>query len=286
MRRHQQQSGPAATRPIPAACGVGWLAPSSGWLVSPPLPGWCSSCTRAQPLRGALPLVGPRSWSGSRPPRQWRGVRCGAACAAPPLAAVCGMRAGRASPAHYAKAPVRIRARAGGPPVAVPAPGFVRPWWLCGPPGGSVVPSRVPVPLPRLSWLSWGLWGAPGGSVVLSVRPVGAGPSPCPPPRSSAPGVGVPPVWRLVALRGGSLVAPCLGPPRGLCPSGLLSCWWAVQTARSGRGPRSPATGALLPSQDIRGLEMVKGKPLRGPQSGPLTISNPLMQDKSQQAKQ
>lgn len=152
-------------------------------------------------------------------------------------------------------------------------------WWLCG-----ALPGAGPPPAPLVALL--GALGAPGGSVVLSVRPVGAGPSPCPPPRSSAPGVGVPPVWRLVALRGGSLVASCLGPPRGLCPSGLLSCWWAVQTARSGRGPRSPATGALLPSQDIRGLEMVKGKPLRGPQSGPLTISNPLMQDKSQQAKQ
>lgn len=227
MRRHQQQSGPAATRPIPAACGVGWWAPSSGWLVSPPLPGWCSSCTRAQPLRGALPLVGPRSWSGSRPPRQWRGVRCGAACAAPPLAAVCGMRAGRASPAHYAKAPVRIRARAGGPPVAVPAPGFVRPWWLCGPPGGSVVPSRVPVPLPRLSWLSWGLWGLLGA--LWCCRCVRWARVPPPVPLRAPP----PPGWGSRLSGGWWLcgVAPSLRPvwarpggsaPLGCCPAGGL----------------------------------------------------------------
>lgn len=217
-RHHQQQSGPAATCPMMAACGVGcWVPSSTGWCRRR-----CRACAR--PRRGPGAVGGRSLWSAPAPA---------------PVASCAALRrrsryAGRACFAR----PLCQSARAHSRPCGRPARRGARSWLcaalaaLCGAPG-PVVPSRVPVPLPRLSWLSCGLLGAPGGSVVLLVRPAGAGPSPWPPPRSSAPGVGVPPVWRLVALRWWPPRCVLFWPAPGALPLRL----GGFPGARGGGGP-------------------------------------------------
>ena len=206
----------------------------------------CSSSPGARCRRGALPVVGPRSCPGCL-------LRCAAS-------AVCGMRAGRASPAHYAKAPVRIRARAGGPPVAVPAPGFVRPWRLCAAllalwcPPGCRSPSRAcrgsPVGFWGLLGALWCCW------CVRRARVPPPGPLRAPPP----PGWGSRLSGGWWPCGGGPLVVSCFGPPRGPCPSAWVAFPGRVGAGALGdaRGPAGRAAtmeGAHLPAGPLHGLD-------------------------------
>ncbi len=209
MRRHQQQSGPAATCPMMAACGVGCWAPSSVWLVSPPLVGWCSSCTGARPRRGALPLVGPHSWPGCL-------LRCAAS-------AVRGRRPGL----RPFFGGVRLRRPAPGRPSRCPLGSLVCPWWLCAAllallcPSGGRSPSRASRGSPGALWgllAASGALGASGGRGPLPLspsallRPRGGGPACL---AVGGPAVVAPSLCPVLARPGGSA-------PLGCCPSGGL----------------------------------------------------------------
>ena len=122
-RHHQQQSGPAATCPMMAACGVGcWVPSSTGWCRRR-----CRACAR--PRRGPGAVGGRSLWSAPAPAPV-------ASCAAlRRRSAVCGpgvLRPPIMPKRPCAFAPVRAARPSRCPLLALCGPGgFVRRSWPC-----------------------------------------------------------------------------------------------------------------------------------------------------------
>lgn len=233
-RHHQQQSGPAATCPMMAACGVGcWVPSSTGWCRRR-----CRACAR--PRRGPGAVGGRSLWSAPAPAPV-------ASCAAlRRRSAVCGpgvLRPPIMPKRPCAFAPVRAARPSRCPLLALCGPGgFVRRSWPCGALPGAGPP---PAPVVALLWASggsWGLCGAVGASGGRGSLPLA--PSALLRPRGGGPAC--------LAVGGPAVVAPSLCPvlarPGGPAPPpGWLSrgAW--------GRGPWGMRAGLRAARQPWRG---------------------------------
>lgn len=244
MRRHQQQSGPAATCPMMAACGVGcWVPSSTGWCRRR-----CRACAR--PRRGPGAVGGRSLWSAPAPAP-------GASCAAlRRRSAVCGpgvLRPPIMPKRPCAFAPVRAARPSRCPLLALCGPGgFVARLVALWCPPGCRSPSRASRGSPGGSGGSWGLCGAVGasggrGSLPLSpsalLRPRGGGPA-CLAVGGSAgwlprcalfgPAPGALPLWAAVLLVG---CANCqVWPGASLSCNGGLAAFPGYQGIGDGQG--------------------------------------------------